>query len=148
MAALDEYDPERNSTFLDESVNQRLKKIDITLKKLTDFYKANVNNKHDNDSKAALRELKSSILKIRKGRKDMIDADNLISKTLGLSVVRSAIQNQQNYSPLANVSPNKSRPTSHSITRQILSLGKRKPKSKSKSKSKKNVTKKGGAKKK
>ena len=138
--AFDEYDPENNTTFLDESIDQRLKKIDITLKKLTDFYKANVNNKHSNSTKAELRKIKSSILTIRKGRKAMIDANNLLRKTLGLSVVRSAIQKQQNYSPLDNVSPNNSTPTSRSrrLTRKLLSLGN------IKSKSKKSGTKKGG----
>lgn len=111
MAAYDEYNPDRNTTFQDDSIDIRLKKIDITLKKLTDFYKANVKNKHSNASKAQLRKLKSSILTIRKGRKDMIDANNLIKKTLGLSVVTSAIQNQQTYSPLDNVSPNSSSPS-------------------------------------
>ena len=54
----------------------------------------------------------------------MIDANNLIKKTLGLPVVTSAIQKQQNYSPLDNVSPNNSRPTSRPsrITRKLLSL--------------------------
>ena len=127
------YNAELNTTFLDDSIDIRLKKIDITLKKLTDFYKANVNNRHSNASKAELRKLKCSILAIRKGRKDMIDANNLIRKTLGLSVVTSAIQNQPTDSPLDDPSPNKSTPTSprRSVkTRNFLPFGKRKSNSK------------------
>ena len=54
------YEPELNTTFHDDSLDIRLKKIDITLKRLTDFYKANVKNKHSNASKAELRKIKSS----------------------------------------------------------------------------------------
>ena len=149
MAALAHYDynPEDNKEFPKDPLDQRLKKIDITLKRLTDFYKANVKNKHSNASKAELRKIKSSILTIRKGRKDMIDANNLIRKTLGLSVVTSAIQKQQNHSPLDNVSPNNPTPTSSrrsrgSVTKKLLSLRNRKS---NKSNSKKTGTKKGGS---
>lgn len=139
--ALDDYNPEDNKEFHKNSLDQRLEKLDIILKKLTDFYKANVKKKHSNANKAELRKIKSSILKIRKGRKDMIDANNLIRKTLGLSVVTSALQNQPNYSPLDDPSPNNPTPTSRSrrLTRKLLSLGN------IKSKSKKSGTKKGGS---
>lgn len=108
MTEYNEYNSELNTTFQDDSIDTRLKKIDITLKKLTDFYKENVKNKHSNATKAQLRKLKSSILTIRKGRKDMIDANKRITKTFGLSVVTSAIQN---HSPLNNVSPNSNSPS-------------------------------------
>ena len=140
--ALDDYNPEDNKEFHKNSLDQRLEKLDIILKKLTDFYKANVKKKHSNANKAELRKIKSSILKIRKGRKDMIDANNLIRKTLGLSVVTSALQNQPNYSPLDDPSPNNPTPTSprrSRITGKFLSFGNRK------SKSKKSGTKKGGS---
>jgi hypothetical protein len=143
--ALDDYNAELNTTFPDDSIDIRLKKIDITLTNLTEFYNANVKNKHSNASKAELRKIKSSILKIRKGRKDMIDANNLIIKTLGLPVVTSALKNQPNYSPLDDPSPNNPTPTSPRRSMRSVITGKLLPFGSRKSNSKKTGTKKGGS---
>lgn len=149
MAALETtYDPETNQDFLTNNIETRLNKVDETLRVLTQFLKDHVHKKNNKTKKAQLRKIKSSIEKIRKGRKAMIDASNLIRNTLKLEIIQSVSAHD---SPLPDISPNsnspeqKSQPTTKSKTKKLFSkLMSSKSKSKSGSKPPKTIVKKGG----